>query len=165
MTTQRKWTGSGVIIPGRRIVTNAHVVTSQGAPAAVLRVRAHNNPEKFLARVVAMAHDVDLAVVAVDDDAFWEGIESGSSRIANLATKPFPEMYSGVQVVGFPTGGDTLCVTRGVLSRIDAHLYAHAQRVCVAFGPTGACALSHPNKNPQSPITLNPTARYLRVPR
>ena len=48
MTTQRKWTGSGVIIPGRRIVTNAHVVSTGAAPAAVLRVRAHNNPEKFL---------------------------------------------------------------------------------------------------------------------
>ena len=40
-------------------------------------------------------------------------------------------MYSEVQVVGFPTGGDTLCVTRGVLSRIDAHLYAHPKKVCV----------------------------------
>ena len=28
-------------------------------------------------------------------------------------------------VVGFPTGGDNLCVTAGVVSRVDVHEYAH----------------------------------------
>jgi len=35
-----------------------------------------------------------------------------------------PQLYSEVKAVGFPQGGSTICVTKGVISRIDAHLYA-----------------------------------------
>ena len=32
-----------------------------------------------------------------------------------------PELQQSVVVVGFPTGGDNLCVTAGVVSRVDVH--------------------------------------------
>jgi len=37
-----------------------------------------------------------------------------------------PELQQSLVVVGFPTGGDNLCVTAGVVSRVDVHEYAHS---------------------------------------
>src|SRR5262245_49115851 len=51
-------TGSGVVIAGQRILTNAHVVRY----ATEVRVQGRPGEEKFDARVVAIAHDMDLAI-------------------------------------------------------------------------------------------------------
>ena len=69
------------------------------------------------------AHDIDLAVVEVheeeedDGPSFWEG-----TRPVALDTA-LPSLQSTVSVVGFPTGGTTICVTQGVVSRIDCKNY------------------------------------------
>ena len=36
-------------------------------------------------------------------------------------------------VVGFPTGGDNVCVTKGVVSRIDRSLYCHGRTALLAI--------------------------------
>merc|ERR1712203_1182238 len=107
--------GTGFVIAGQRIVTNAHVVMD----VTVLQVVKQGDPTKFRGRVAAIAHDIDLAVVQIDDDVFWKTAPEAS------LSDGFPELYSEVKVVGFPAGGSTVCVTKGVVSRIDAHLYAH----------------------------------------
>jgi S1-C subfamily serine protease len=53
--------GSGVVIEGNRILTNAHVVTY----ATQVLVRGNDSSEKVLARVVLLAPEIDLAVLAV----------------------------------------------------------------------------------------------------
>ncbi len=52
-------------------------------------------------------------MLAVDDEEFWAGVQL-------LDISPdLPPMQQGVTVVGFPTGGDNVCVTKGVVSRLD----------------------------------------------
>lgn len=116
---QHRYTGTGFVLSGRRIITNAHVVEC----ASVLQVQKQECPQKFRARVECIAHDLDLAVVSVSDEAFWKDLSP-----AILADK-LPDLYSEVKCVGFPSGGSTLCVTKGVLSRVDAQLYVHP-RLC-----------------------------------
>eukprot|EP00929_Paragymnodinium_shiwhaense_P023267 TRINITY_DN14610_c0_g1_i1.p1 TRINITY_DN14610_c0_g1~~TRINITY_DN14610_c0_g1_i1.p1 ORF type:complete len:550 (+),score=113.11 TRINITY_DN14610_c0_g1_i1:146-1795(+) len=117
--SQRKCTGTGFVIEGRRIVTNAHIVDN----ATVLQVQKQEEPKKYRARVSCIAHDLDLAIVTVEDKSFWA--DQGHSVFA----EGLPDLYSEVKCVGFPSGGATVCVTKGVLSRIDAHLYVHP-RMC-----------------------------------
>jgi S1-C subfamily serine protease len=59
-------TGSGFIISGRRILTNAHNVANQNW----VIVQRHGIPKKYPATVVAVGHECDLALISVEDDDF-----------------------------------------------------------------------------------------------
>lgn len=37
-----------------------------------------------------------------------------------------PQLEEDIVVVGFPTGGDNISVTRGVVSRVDIQRYSHS---------------------------------------
>lgn len=108
-------TGSGAIIRGRKILTNAHVVGNQ----TFIQVRRFGDAKRYTARVVAVAHEVDLALLTVDDDAFWADVEG-------LELGELPNTQEEVFVYGFPMGGDTLSITRGVISRIEHQNYVHS---------------------------------------
>lgn len=112
---QQHWSGSGFAVGERYILTNAHVVDNHH----FVEVAKQDCPERFQARVLAIAHDVDLALLAVDSESFWEGIE------AVTFSQSLPDLYSEIKAVGYPLGGSTVSVTKGVVSRIDAHLYVH----------------------------------------
>lgn len=131
---QKEWTGTGFHIGDRRILTNAHCVED----ATVLQVTKQENPKKFRAHIACIAHDIDLAIVRVEDEAFWEGLPAASF------CDGFPDMYTEVKAVGFPAGGSTVCVTKGVISRIDAQLYAHPSHSGVLSGSMnspGSCLI------------------------
>ena len=134
-TRQGSCTGTGFVIPGDlgdggadsngsgggwRILTNLHVVQD----ATDIRVRKHGQSRRWRASVVCKGPDVDLAVLEVtsDDpaevDSFWEGIVP-----VQWAAGGPPLLQSPVNVVGFPTGGRTICVTEGVTSRVDCRNY------------------------------------------
>ncbi|KAL8431479.1 hypothetical protein ACSSS7_005226 [Eimeria intestinalis] len=68
---QTEHTGSGFAIEGQMIMTNAHLVADQ---TRVL-VRKHGNPKRYLARVLAVCHECDLALVTVEEDSFWMGVK------------------------------------------------------------------------------------------
>jgi S1-C subfamily serine protease len=59
----------------------------------------------------------DIAMLTVDDNEFWEDVQP-------LEINGLPAMQESVMVVGFPTGGDNVCVTKGVVSRIDRYAYS-----------------------------------------
>jgi S1-C subfamily serine protease len=61
--------GTGSIIHGQRILTAAHVV----ADAVKITVTRADQDESFEAEVVAVSHEVDLAVLTVRNDRFFEG--------------------------------------------------------------------------------------------
>ena len=48
------------------------------------------------------------------DDSFWKGTLSAQELCRDV-----PALFSEVVCVGYPTGGDNLCVTKGVVSRVD----------------------------------------------
>src|SRR5215472_2670183 len=61
-------TGSGVVIEGHRILTNAHVVSY----ASQVQVQGNQAGDKVFAKVVAIAHGIDLAVLQVEDPTFFD---------------------------------------------------------------------------------------------
>ena len=107
--------GSGFIISGNRILTNAHVVSN----AMFLTVAKEGDPKPRPARVVFIAHDCDLALLTVDDPGFFKG------TIA-LEFGGIPAIESTVSVYGYPIGGKRLSVTQGIVSRVDFQPYSHS---------------------------------------
>lgn len=81
------------MIPGRRIVTNAHVV----ADHTFVLVRKHGSPTKYKAEVQAIGHECDLALLSVESEDFWEGM-----HFLELGDIPF--LQEAVAVVGYPQG-------------------------------------------------------------
>ncbi|MBP7936900.1 MAG: trypsin-like peptidase domain-containing protein [Phycisphaerae bacterium] len=63
----RQVSGSGLVIDGKRILTNAHVV---GYTTEVY-VQGFQSADKIAAKVLAAAQGVDLAVLSVDDESFF----------------------------------------------------------------------------------------------
>jgi S1-C subfamily serine protease len=120
---QRPWqrprpqgsSGSAFYIGDRKLMTNAHVISD----AKNLQVKRADRVKRYEARVLYAGHDCDLAVITVDDDTFWEGM-------VPLEIADRPAMRSKVMTIGYPTGGQKLSITEGVVSRIEVHTYVHS---------------------------------------
>src|SRR5271154_4150872 len=56
--TEENFSGSGCILPGHLILTNAHVVSDQ----IFIQVLKDGDTQKYTAKEVAVAHDCDLAI-------------------------------------------------------------------------------------------------------
>ena len=109
----RDGTGSGVVIEGNRILTNAHVVSY----ASQVQVQASGSGDKINATVVAIAPGIDLAVLKLEDERFFQ-------KHAPLArANVLPEIKDAVLAYGFPTGGTSLSITKGIVSRIEFAAY------------------------------------------
>lgn len=119
---QRETMGSGFVIDGRRIITNAHVVADQ----TFVLVRKHGSPNKYRAQVDAIGHECDLAILLVQSEEFWEGITS-------LQLGGIPFLQQAVAVVGYPQGGDNISVTKGVVSRVEPTQYVHGATQLMAI--------------------------------
>lgn len=114
--------GSGVIIEGNRILTNAHVV----ADAVGIEVKRAGSGEQFEAEVSFIGHDCDLALLTVSDRHFFDGAKP-------LSLGDLPGVNEHVQTYGFPVGGETLSVTSGVISRVEVGTYSHSkERMLIA---------------------------------
>ena len=135
----RQVNGSGVVISGKRILTNAHVVKY----ASQIYVQPNQSASYIPARVEAMTPGMDLAVLRLDDEAFFE----------NRGVLPFaqelPRVKDAINVYGYPTGGTELSVTQGIVSRIeytDYYYQATGLRIQVDaalnFGNSGGPAVS-----------------------
>jgi S1-C subfamily serine protease len=121
MQGPRSSSGSGCIIEGSLILTNAHVVSNQ----TFLQVRKYGDTRRYSAQVVAVSHLTDLALLTVEDSNFFEGEPA-------LALGELPETQQEVLVYGFPMGGDMLSITKGVISRIEHQPYVHSSNVFLA---------------------------------
>ena len=108
--------GAGFVIEGKRIMTNAHVVSN----ATFITVVKEGDPTPWEARVLHVAHDCDLAILVVYDERFFEGTKP-------LEFGGIPALESTVSAYGYPIGGDRLSVTTGVVSRIDFQPYSHSE--------------------------------------
>ena len=91
-------TGTGVVIEGRKILTNAHLVTY----ATEVHVQARPGGDKVEAKVAGVGTDIDLAVLAVGEEKFFEK-RPGLPRARQL-----PKVQEAVTVHGFPVGGNEL---------------------------------------------------------
>lgn len=112
-STPREVTGSGVVIEGKRILTNAHVVLY----ASQVQVQGNQSGEKISATVEAIAPGIDLAVLKIEDDSFFD------SRPPLKRSAKLPAIKDAVMAYGFPTGGSNLAITKGIVSRIEFAAY------------------------------------------
>ena len=99
----RRSSGTGFVIKGRRIMTNAHVVSW----ARQLMVKRYQDPRPYLARVVFVGHDCDLALLEVEDSQFYNGVEP-------LEFGTLPKVRSTVVTYGYPAGGEQISYTREI---------------------------------------------------
>lgn len=106
-------TGSGVLIADGRILTNAHVVKD----AQQIYVQPNQSSERLDATIEFFSEDCDLATLRLDDPGAIKDLKplQFADGIPTLQTK--------VEVIGYPTGGDTLSVTEGVVSRVEYASY------------------------------------------
>ena len=101
--------GSGVIIDGNHILTNAHVVLY----ATQVQVQANQSGEKITATVEAIAPGIDLALLTLEDKSFFQ------THHPLERTDILPEIKDAVMTYGFPIGGSSLSITKGIVSRIE----------------------------------------------
>lgn len=91
------------------------------APAVVLvltgrcmvgqvKVKRRGDDRKFVAKVLAVAFECDIAMLTVEDEEFYEGVEP-------VTFGSLPNLQDAVAVVGYPLGGESISVTSGVLLR------------------------------------------------
>lgn len=113
--------GSGTIIAGNRILTNAHVVANE----TFIEVKRYGETKRFEAKVEYISHQVDLAILKVKDKNFFKGTKS-------ISLGTLPKLQQKVTVYGFPMGGNALSVSTGVVSRIEHTRYAHSQESFLA---------------------------------
>ncbi|XP_051142792.1 protease Do-like 2, chloroplastic isoform X2 [Andrographis paniculata] len=113
---QRQYTstGSAFMIGEGKLLTNAHCVEHD----AQVKVKRRGDDTKYVAKVLARGVECDIALLSVESKEFWEGAEP--LHFGNL-----PNLQDPVTVVGYPLGGETISVSKGVVSRIEVTSYAH----------------------------------------
>ena len=138
-SSPRQVKGSGVVIDGKRILTNAHVVKY----ASQIYVQPNQSAAHIPARVEAITPGMDLAILKLDDESFFD--KRGSLPFA----QELPRVKDAINVYGYPTGGTELSVTQGIVSRIeytDYYYQASGLRIQVDaalnFGNSGGPAVS-----------------------
>jgi S1-C subfamily serine protease len=115
LSQQARGVGSGCIISGNRVLTNAHVVADQ----TFIQVKRAGQAQKYNAAVEVVAHECDLALLKVDDPSFFAVVKP-------LRLGALPRMRDKVAVYGFPMGGEELSITEGVVSRVEHTSYSHS---------------------------------------
>jgi S1-C subfamily serine protease len=118
---QLEFGGSGCILDGERILTNAHVVSDQ----VYVRVRRASGTQKFDARVEFVDHGSETALLSVKDRSFFQGSQP-------VVLGKLPKRKDRVAVYGFPVGGDDLSITSGIVSRIEVKEFTHSRRQLLA---------------------------------
>lgn len=118
---QHSSTGSGFVISGNRILTNAHIVADQ----TFMMVRKPGLQKKYIAKLEAIGNECDIAILKVEDPEFFDGLKA-------LELGDLPELQTSVTVMGYPMGGDNISVTEGIISRIEPIVYSHSGRRLLA---------------------------------
>ena len=89
------------------------------ANASYVQAQKHNDPQRYQASVEFVSHEADLAIITVDEPGFFSDLQA-------LTIGDLPEPLQEVSVYGYPIGGKTLSITKGILSRVEQQVYAHA---------------------------------------
>jgi S1-C subfamily serine protease len=119
--------GSGSIISGGRILTNAHVVSD----STYIQVKKEDDPEIYDAQIEYIGHDCDLALLKVKDRRFY-------AKTTALELGGIPGLRTRVTTYGYPVGGSRISITQGVISRIEIGEYTHMGNVSFLMIQTDA---------------------------
>ncbi len=125
---QQQSTGSGFVVAvgdANMIVTNYHVIRD----ATRVTVEKRGDDEKYDAIIVAQDNTCDLALLKVESESFWNSCGRGLTP-----TKHLPSSGEECWVIGFPHGGTSASVTRGICSRLELTNYLELDSVLPVFG-------------------------------
>ncbi|NPA28249.1 MAG: serine protease [Epsilonproteobacteria bacterium] len=122
LSTTSSSSGSGAVIGKDLILTNAHVVANN----TFLEVQKYNSAKRYIAKVIAVSHELDLALITTEDKSFFKNIKP-------LKIGELPQTEDEISVLGYPMGGKTLSVTTGVVSRIEHQRYVHSAERLLAI--------------------------------
>jgi S1-C subfamily serine protease len=78
-----------------------------------VQIQANAAGDKLPATVVAVAPGIDLAVLQLDDPSFFD------THPPLARANELPQIKDAVMAYGFPTGGTSLSITKGIVSRIE----------------------------------------------
>ncbi len=106
---------SGFLIE-QGVLTNAHCI----ADATYIQMEIPGVPDKVEAHIIALNHQVDLALLESNDSQAFAGIEP-------IGFGDLPQQREKVVTIGYPIGGRQVSFTEGVVSRIDMMRYAHSR--------------------------------------
>jgi S1-C subfamily serine protease len=109
----REVTGTGVVIDGKRILTSAHIVRY----ASQVQIQANHAGDKLPARIKIVGPGIDLAILELEDASFFDS-HPPLERASTL-----PSVKDTVLAYGYPTGGTSLSITKGIVSRIEFTSY------------------------------------------
>jgi S1-C subfamily serine protease len=90
------------------LLTNSHCVMD----AVVINVKKPGNSNLFKAEVLGKSDHSDLALLRVPDEGFWEGVEAIRMEPEDV------KLGELVTVIGYPRGGEKICLTKGIVSRL-----------------------------------------------
>jgi S1-C subfamily serine protease len=102
-------TGSGVILDGGFLLTNAHVVSY----AQRVEVQPNGSGKRHEVEVAFISTRDDLALLRPIEEDFFDTYPSVPLAAA------LPKLGQELTVLGFPTGGEEASTTAGVVSRIE----------------------------------------------
>ena len=106
--------GTGFILSGNQILTNAHVVLD----AKYITVKHFKDRKFYKANVKYIGYDCDLALLEVEDPAF----ANPGPSVPISQKKPIPG--SEIMILGYPEGSQNLSVERGIITGTDKLRYA-----------------------------------------
>ncbi len=135
--------GTGVVIDGKRILTNAHVVSY----ATEVKVQGRQGGDRFDAKVATIGPAIDLATLTMEDETFFE------KRPPIRAQPSGPAPIRPSLFWGFPSAATTW------LSRVALYRGSTSQRLEVS---PRACAFRSMPRSPRAIAAALPwlTARW-----
>jgi S1-C subfamily serine protease len=112
---------------GRLIVTCAHNVLY----ASDILVQKYNSDVKAPADILRINVDCDVAILSMHDDSFWlvgDGDNDSDNDekqdiIRPLTFGSLPRLQDHVRAIGYPELGSEICITQGMISRIQLSRY------------------------------------------
>lgn len=107
-------TASGVILGRGLILTSAYVATD----SVMITATRQGDATKYQLHLVAIARDLDLAILDVKDPKFWS---KEDMAIEPRADAPIPALGTEVIVAGFPAGSElSIAKVESRISRVEA---------------------------------------------
>jgi S1-C subfamily serine protease len=85
--------------------------------AGQIQVQGNREGNKVSATIEAIAPGIDLAVLKLDEESFFD------NRTPVSRANALPDIRDTVLAYGFPTGGTSLSITKGIVSRIEFASY------------------------------------------
>ncbi len=105
--------GSGIVIEGKRILTTFQAVRYSND----IQIQANQAGDKIPATVELQFNEINLAVLKLSDESFFD------THPPLARAQGIPSIKQAVLVYGYPVGGTSLSITKGIVSRIEFTQY------------------------------------------